>query len=76
MLIAQLFFIATVLTIFRCYGAQPFLLQKELSLFSMLQYSVIFHCYSTQSFSIAMVLGHLRCYNTQSFLIIKAREAP
>jgi hypothetical protein len=56
MLIAQSFFIATVISHFHCYSAQPFLMQKELSHFSMVQYLVIFHYYSTQPFSTAIVL--------------------
>jgi hypothetical protein len=41
----------------------------------MLQYSIVFHCYSTLAFSIARVLIDLRCYSTQLFLVVTACEA-
>jgi hypothetical protein len=84
MLIAQLFFIATMLSHFlllRCSviplakEAQSFFDTTVLNHFLLLQYSIIFYCYSTQSFPNATALSHSRCCSTQSFLIITAREA-
>jgi hypothetical protein len=67
MLIAQSFFIATVISHFHCYSAQPFLMQKELSHFSMVQYLVIF--------SLLQYSAVFHCYSTHSFLVTTVREA-
>jgi hypothetical protein len=72
--IAKSFLNARCWVIFHCYNAQPFFAATVISHSSCKRSSVIFWCYSTQSFSL-LQLDHLGCYSTQSFLVITAWEA-